>query len=103
MSANKTCTLPMNDSASSVSGRRRLRFVYHSQDRYATSLPIGQEFETSIKAQDHALSVLSLQKHGAQAELGDLVRTRTELECVIEDLQVAGERGEKRRFVAGFG
>jgi hypothetical protein len=27
------------------------------------------------------------------------VRTRTELECIIEDLKVAGEKGEERRFV----
>ena len=58
-----------------------------------------QEFERNIKAQEHALSVLSLQKHGTKAELADLVRTRTELECIIEDLKVAGQKDEKRRFV----
>ncbi|KAF8578490.1 structural maintenance of chromosome protein 3 [Ramaria rubella] len=56
-----------------------------------------EELEKNIKALEHALSVLSLQKHGTKAELADLVRTRTELECVIDDLKIAGEKGEERR------
>lgn len=44
-----------------------------------------------------------MQKHGMKAELADLVRARTELECVVEDLKVAGERGEERRSVIVLG
>jgi structural maintenance of chromosome 3 (chondroitin sulfate proteoglycan 6) len=38
-----------------------------------------------------------LARHGAQAELNDLVRTKTELECLVEDLQVASERAGGKR------
>lgn len=31
------------------------------------------------------------------------MRTRTELECIIEDLKIAGEKGEERRFVGDTG
>jgi hypothetical protein len=44
-----------------------------------------------------ALSVSSLSKHGAVTELEDLLRTRTELECVIADLELSGEKGETQR------
>lgn len=31
------------------------------------------------------------------------MRTRTELECIIEDLQVAGAKGEERRYAVDSG
>lgn len=39
----------------------------------------------------------SLSKHGAVTELEDLLRTRTELECVIADLELSGEKGETQK------
>lgn len=61
-----------------------------------------QELGTQIKALEHSFSVLSLQKDDAKSELADLVRTRTELECVVEDLKVAGERGEQQRYICFY-
>lgn len=44
----------------------------------------------------------TLAKHGATSELNELIRTRTELECLVADLQAAGERtGGKREELEG--
>lgn len=40
-----------------------------------------------------------MSKHQLDDELQDLIRTQTELECLIVDLQQADERGEARREV----
>lgn len=45
----------------------------------------------------HNLSTLNITRQDAQSELSDLVRSRTELECIIADLLSAGEREEGRR------
>ncbi|KAF8305004.1 RecF/RecN/SMC protein [Clavulina sp. PMI_390] len=44
-----------------------------------------------------SLSETSVCKDAYSAELEDLVKARTELECVIADLESAGEQGEARR------
>jgi structural maintenance of chromosome 3 (chondroitin sulfate proteoglycan 6) len=47
-----------------------------------------------------ALNLNSIQKKGLAAELHDLVRSRTELECVVADLEKANEAtGGKREDV----
>ncbi|KAA1469211.1 RecF/RecN/SMC protein [Dentipellis sp. KUC8613] len=51
-----------------------------------------QTLETKIKEAKHSLSTLSLTRQGAQAELTDLIRSRTELECVVADLRAADAR-----------
>ncbi|TFY63618.1 hypothetical protein EVG20_g6252 [Dentipellis fragilis] len=51
-----------------------------------------QTLETKIKEGKHTLSTLSLTRQGAQAELTDLIRSRTELECVVADLRAADAR-----------
>jgi structural maintenance of chromosome 3 (chondroitin sulfate proteoglycan 6) len=53
----------------------------------------------------HTLQTLALTRQDAQAELTDFIRTRTELECTIEDLRAAdanagGKREELERDLA---
>lgn len=56
-----------------------------------------QGFEEEIKQTKHNMTTLSLSRHGLTSELNDLIRSRTELECIIEDLRAAKERtGGKR-------
>lgn len=61
---------------------------------WPTSVQALKEQIANLKS---TLSVSSLSKHGFSSELEDLLRTRTELECVIADLEHAGEKGEVRR------
>ncbi|KAL4070010.1 RecF/RecN/SMC [Scleroderma yunnanense] len=56
-----------------------------------------QRLEQKISETKHALSTSTITRQDAQAELTDLVRSRTELECVIADLQSAGEQEGGRR------
>jgi structural maintenance of chromosome 3 (chondroitin sulfate proteoglycan 6) len=46
--------------------------------------------ESKISETKHTLQTLSITRQNAQSELTDLVKSRTELECVIEDLNSAG-------------
>ncbi|KAL5530813.1 SMC3 [Sanghuangporus sanghuang] len=56
-----------------------------------------QALEEEIKDAKHGITTLNLSKHGLTSEINDLVRTRTELECNLEDLRAAKERtGGKR-------
>ena len=50
-----------------------------------------------ISSLESALSVSALSKHGLTNEMQDLLRTQTELECIITDLDQAGEKGEARK------
>lgn len=56
-----------------------------------------QNLEKEISEAKHALEALSLARQEAQSELTDSVRTRTELQCVIDDLRNAGLRAGNRR------
>jgi structural maintenance of chromosome 3 (chondroitin sulfate proteoglycan 6) len=40
----------------------------------------------------HSITTLKLARQGAQSELNDLVKSRTELECTVADLRAATER-----------
>lgn len=61
-----------------------------------------QNLEQSISRAQGELTTLRLTKQGAQAELTDLVRSRTELQCVVSDLQAASDRvGGKREELQG--
>lgn len=51
-----------------------------------------QALEDEIKQASHKLTTLSLSKHGFAGEINDIVRARTELECLVEDLKAAKER-----------
>ncbi|EJD00759.1 structural maintenance of chromosome protein 3 [Fomitiporia mediterranea MF3/22] len=56
-----------------------------------------QALEEEIKQTKHSTTTLSLSKHGFTSEINDLIRSRTELECNIEDLQAAKERAGGKR------
>ncbi|THH18649.1 hypothetical protein EW146_g2367 [Bondarzewia mesenterica] len=56
-----------------------------------------QTLEKKISETKHTLSTLSLTRHGAQSELTDLIRSRTELECIVEDLRAADDRAGGKR------
>ncbi|KIL54854.1 hypothetical protein M378DRAFT_33235, partial [Amanita muscaria Koide BX008] len=51
-----------------------------------------QDVERRIAEETHASQNLSLSRQDAQAELTDLVRSRTELECTLDDLKSAAAR-----------
>lgn len=40
---------------------------------------------------------MTIQKRGSIAELNDLVKKRTELQCIVEDLLAASEQGAEKR------
>ncbi|KAE9402346.1 RecF/RecN/SMC protein [Gymnopus androsaceus JB14] len=56
-----------------------------------------QNLEKDISEAKHALEALSLARQEAQSELTDSIRTRTELQCVIDDLRNADLRAGNRR------
>jgi structural maintenance of chromosome 3 (chondroitin sulfate proteoglycan 6) len=53
--------------------------------------------ENQIPTAKHELSTLQLTKHGAQAELADLIRSQKELELRIADLRAADARAGGQR------
>lgn len=52
-----------------------------------------------IKELGHGLSGLSLQKEETRTEMADLIRSRTELQCALDDLRLAGERSQGKRLL----
>ncbi|WRT67771.1 uncharacterized protein IL334_004744 [Kwoniella shivajii] len=56
-----------------------------------------QQYEESLTTAKHALSTTQLALRQYEAEMADLVRARTEIQCVIDDFSAAGEAGESRR------
>lgn len=56
-----------------------------------------KKLEQEIKSAKQQLALTSLTKQGYDAEMNDLIRSRTELQCTIDDLQAAEEQGQERR------
>ncbi|WVQ96685.1 hypothetical protein IAU59_003791 [Kwoniella sp. CBS 9459] len=56
-----------------------------------------QRYEEALTTAKHALSTTQLALRQYESEMADLVRSRTEIGCLIEDFTVAGEAGEARR------
>ncbi|KAL7423161.1 Structural maintenance of chromosomes protein 3 [Cryptotrichosporon argae] len=56
-----------------------------------------QQLEDELTKAKHALSTVSIALRQYEGEMADLVRERTEIECLIADFQQAGVGGEKRR------
>ena len=56
-----------------------------------------QRLEKAISEAKHSLETLALTRQGTQAELTDFVRTRTEIECIVEDIRNAGVRASGKR------
>lgn len=64
---------------------------------YLLNTFITQTLENQISTAKHDLTTLQLTKHGAQAELSDLVRSQKELELRITDLRAADARAGGQR------
>lgn len=56
-----------------------------------------QDLEKAISEANHALKTVALTRKDVQAELTDFARTRTELECTIEDLKAADANAGGKR------
>ncbi|KAJ8521043.1 hypothetical protein ONZ45_g2219 [Pleurotus djamor] len=63
-----------------------------------------QRLESEISETRHSLQALNLTRQDAQSELTDFVRTRTELECIVTDLETASTRagGQRASLEAEF-
>ncbi|KAI0342003.1 RecF/RecN/SMC protein [Trametopsis cervina] len=59
----------------------------------------AKTLEQSISRIRNALTTANLTRQGTQSELTDLVRARTELECIVADLRTAAERAGGQRTV----
>ncbi len=60
-----------------------------------------QRLENQLSTARHELSTLQLTKHGAQAELTDLIRSQKDLELRIADLRAADARAGGQRSSLG--
>ncbi|EKM54326.1 uncharacterized protein PHACADRAFT_146168 [Phanerochaete carnosa HHB-10118-sp] len=56
-----------------------------------------QTLEQSVSRTRTALTTTTVTRHGTQSELTDLFRARTELECTVQDLNLAAERAGGQR------
>ncbi|KAF8839572.1 RecF/RecN/SMC protein [Paxillus ammoniavirescens] len=74
-----------------VHGANMRREQYDSREKEI------QRLEQQISQTKHNLSTLGITRQDAQSELSDLIRSRTELECIIADLQSASEQEGGRR------
>ncbi|KAI0742188.1 RecF/RecN/SMC N terminal domain-containing protein [Irpex lacteus] len=59
----------------------------------------SKTLEQSISRIRNALTTANLTRQGTQTELTDLIRSRTELQCVVSDLQTAADRAGGQRTV----
>lgn len=60
-------------------------------------LILDQKHEETLTTARHSLSTTTIALRQYETEMADLVRTRTEIECVIADFKAAQEGGEERR------
>lgn len=56
-----------------------------------------QDLEKDISDARHTLETVAQSRRDAQAELTDFIRSRTELECIVEDLKAANQNTGGRR------
>jgi structural maintenance of chromosome 3 (chondroitin sulfate proteoglycan 6) len=56
-----------------------------------------QELDRAISEADHSQRTLAQTRREAQAELTDFIRTRTEIECIVKDLEAAGASAGGKR------
>ncbi|WVQ82965.1 hypothetical protein IAT38_005101 [Cryptococcus sp. DSM 104549] len=60
-----------------------------------------QRYEDALTTSKHALSTTQIALRQYESEMADLVRSKTEIECLIADFETAGEAGEQRRQEIG--
>ncbi|KAJ7684992.1 structural maintenance of chromosome protein 3 [Mycena polygramma] len=79
------------DRRADVHGANQRREKYNEREKEI------QNLEKAISEAKHTLETLGTARQDAQDELTDFVRTRTELECIVQDLQSAGLRAGGKR------
>ncbi|KZT33869.1 RecF/RecN/SMC protein [Sistotremastrum suecicum HHB10207 ss-3] len=67
------------------------------RDEYNHRASDASRLEGLLSSKKQAVSLLTIQKRGSIAELNDLVKKRTELQCIVEDLVAASEQGAEKR------
>lgn len=60
----------------------------------------NQVLENELTKAKHSLSTSSITLQQYESEMADLVRSKTEVECLIEDFEQASENNETRRMEA---
>jgi len=60
-------------------------------------MSLSQDLEKMMSEARHSLETVAQSRRDTQAELTDLVRSRTELECIVEDLRAANQNAGGRR------
>ncbi|KAF5360848.1 hypothetical protein D9756_004551 [Leucocoprinus leucothites] len=68
---------------------RRERYNYREKE--------VQSLEKDISEANHTLETINQSRQDAQTELTDFIRSRTELECLVEDLKAAGQNAGGKR------
>lgn len=58
---------------------------------------IIQALEQDLTSVKHSLATTSIALRQYETEMAELVRARTEIECLVTDFQQAGVSGEQRR------
>ncbi|EIW66746.1 hypothetical protein TREMEDRAFT_70024 [Tremella mesenterica DSM 1558] len=58
---------------------------------------VVQQYEEALTTAKHALSTTSLALRQYESEMAELVRAKTEIECLLEDFAQAGESSEEKR------
>ncbi|KAF7338458.1 Structural maintenance of chromosomes protein [Mycena venus] len=79
------------DRRAEVHGANQRREKYNEREKEI------QDLEKDISEAKHTLETLGTARQDAQGELTDFIRTRTELECIVQDLQSAGLRAGGKR------
>ncbi|KAJ7273514.1 structural maintenance of chromosome protein 3 [Mycena haematopus] len=79
------------DRRAEVHGANQRREKYNEREKET------QDLEKAISEAKHTLETLATARQDAQGELTDFIRTRTELECIVQDLQSAGLRAGGKR------
>ncbi|KAK4689553.1 structural maintenance of chromosome 3 (chondroitin sulfate proteoglycan 6), partial [Tremellales sp. Uapishka_1] len=78
----------------------RQKDVHNSNEKrleFNSREAVVQKHEEALTKAKHALSTTSIALRQAESEKADLIRIRTEIECVIADFAQAGEVGQARR------
>jgi len=60
-------------------------------------MSLSQDLEKMMSEARHSFETVAESRRDAQAELTDLFRSRTELECIVEDLRAANQNAGGRR------
>ncbi|CAK5264291.1 unnamed protein product [Mycena citricolor] len=79
------------DRRAEVHGANQRREKYNEREKEV------QELERIISETKHSLETAGSTRQDAQSELTDFIRSRTELECIVNDLRNAGVRAGGRR------